>query len=185
MRRSPSSAVDNAPPRRSALSLVALLFLCGTCIGETTENNEPPVPLPVSINALMVALVDWSAHEIWDASYADVLTGRDWLLVRQHAIKLASSGTLLSLGGTGEADKVWVTAPAWQEYTRELTKRALDALAAVEVKDQVALRKASEAILGTCLGCHDTFKPETPTEGIMHVPHHDYGDPSIVEPGEH
>jgi len=167
---------------RFFLSLAALLILSGACMAEATEENEPPLPLPVSINALMVALVDWSAHEIWDAGYADTLTDRDWLLVRQHAIKLASSGTLLSIGGTGKADKVWVTAPAWQEYTRELTKRALDALAAVEVEDQAALRKAGDGMLGTCLGCHDTFKPETPTEGIRHVPHYDYGESVIPEP---
>jgi hypothetical protein len=33
----------------------------------------------------------------------------------------------------------------------------------------------------TCEGCHDAFKPDLPTEGIMHVPHHEYGDPLARE----
>ena len=52
-----------------------------------------------------------------------------------------------------------------------------DALRAIEAKDQAALMAAGEALVETCEGCHDAFKPGIPTEGIMHVPHHEYGDP--------
>jgi len=131
------------------------------------------VPVPVSINALMVAVVDHSAHEIWDAGNGGTMTGRDWQEVEQHAIQLAASGTLISLGGTGPADFGWVESPAWQGFAQELTSGAIAAQRAIQNQDQMALLQAGSAIVETCEGCHNTFKPDAPTEGILHVPHYD------------
>jgi len=135
------------------------------------------VPVPVSINALMVAMVDHSAHAIWDAGNmagrGGTLSGRDWQEVEQHAIQLAASGTLISLGGTGTADTGWVTSPEWQRFSRQLTAGAMAAHEAVENQDQMALMDAGSAIVATCESCHETFKPDAPTEGILHVPHYD------------
>ncbi len=131
------------------------------------------VPVAVSINALMVAVVDHSAHEIWDAGNGGTLTGRDWQEVEQHAIQLAASGTLISLGGTGTADTGWVASPEWQRMAQQLTAGAMAAHEAVQNQDQTALMDAGSAIVATCESCHQTFKPDAPTEGILHVPHYD------------
>ena len=135
------------------------------------------VPVPVSINALMVAVVDHSAHEIWDAGNVarsgGTLSGRDWQEIEQHSIQLAASGTLISLGGTGTADFGWVESPAWQGYARQLTESAMAAHEAVANQDQMALADAGDALAATCEACHQTFKPDAPTEGILHVPHYD------------
>lgn len=137
---------------------------------------ENHVPVPVSINALMVAVVDHSAHAIWDAGNVarngGTLTGRDWQEVEQHSIQLAASGTLISLGGTGTADFGRVESPAWQGYARQLTEAAMAAHDAVENQDQMALADAGDTITATCESCHQTFKPDAPTEGILHVPHY-------------
>jgi hypothetical protein len=126
-----------------------------------------------SINALMVALVDHAAHEIWEAASAATLTGRDWQTVEQHAIQLIAAGSLISIGGTGREDENWAATPAWQEWSRALSEGGLAALAAVESADQEALHAAGERIVDTCFGCHDRFKPDAPTEGLMHVPHYE------------
>ena len=131
------------------------------------------IPVPVSINAMMVALVDHSAHEIWDAGNASTLTGRDWQNVEQHTIQLAAAGSLISTGGTGTADYGWVMSPRWQEWARVLTDGALQASQAVQDQDRMALVSAGDTILQSCDGCHQVFKPDVPTEGIMHVPHYD------------
>jgi hypothetical protein len=47
------------------------------------------------------------------------------------------------------------------------------ALAAVEAMDQRALAAAGDALVGTCNGCHEAFKPDMLTEGIEHVPHYE------------
>jgi cytochrome c556 len=75
----------------------------------------------------------------------------------------------------------WVQSPAWQEWSRRMIADSQDALRAIEAKDQQALLAAGERLVMTCEGCHDAFKPDLPTEGIMHVPHHEYGDPLARE----
>jgi CRP/FNR family cyclic AMP-dependent transcriptional regulator len=40
------------------------------------------------------------------------------------------------------------------------------------VSDQgKALRSAGDTLVDVCEGCHEEFKPDLPTEGILHVPH--------------
>ena len=131
------------------------------------------IPVPVSINAMMVALVDHSAHEIWDAGNAGGLTGREWQDVEQHTIQLAAAGSLISTGGTGTADYGWVMSPTWQDWARRMIDGALQANQAVEERNHMALVSAGSAILETCDGCHQVFKPEVPTEGLLHIPHYD------------
>ena len=162
--------------------LVVGTFLAASILGLSTllawraDAAQPEsyfIPVPVSINAMMVALVDHSAHEIWDAGNASALSGRDWQNVEQHTIQLAAAGSLISTGGTGTADYGWVMSPRWQEWARILTDGALQANRAVQDQDQMALVTAGDTILQSCDGCHQVFKPDVPTEGILHVPHYD------------
>ena len=63
--------------------------------------------------------------------------------------------------------------PAWQEWAQRMTDGASAALAAVGNADQDALSDAGSVIVDSCVGCHEVFKPEAPTEGIMHIPHYE------------
>jgi len=161
--------------RLFTVTLSSLAILLGARLGVAQQagSDAPFIRLQTSINALMVDLVDHAAHEIWDASYAEDLSEQDWQVVEQHAIQLIASGTLISLPGTGVADRGWTLAPAWQRWAQQLTDGALAAEAAVESADQDALEQAGGAIVATCEGCHAEFKPDVPTEGIGHVPHYD------------
>jgi hypothetical protein len=158
------------PARVFAASLV-IVSISGA--GLSQPDDAAFVPPATSVNALMVALVDHAAHEIWEAGSAPTLTGRDWQVVEQHALQLAAAGTLVSLGGTGPEDANWAMSPPWQQWSRALGQGGLAALAAVQKTDQRALRAAGETIVETCFGCHDAFKPDAPTEGLMHVPHYE------------
>lgn len=154
--------------------LAAALIAAGaTRLGDAQQRDAEAVSLETSINAVMVALVDHAAHEIWEAASAQRLTGRDWQTVEQHAFQLVASGALISLEGTGSQDKAWVATPAWRDWAQKLTQSGLAALDAAQKADQRALRAAGEAIVDTCFGCHDAFKPDAPTEGLMHVPHYE------------
>ena len=144
---------------------------------EPTKTDRDFIEMQTSLNAIMVAMVDWSAHEVWEAGYADNLSGRQWLTTKQYAIELLASGTLVSLGGTGKADMGWVQSPAWQSWTSQMIDDTRKALEAIEAKDQEALRAAGESLINACEGCHTDFKPDIPTEGILHVPHHEYEEP--------
>jgi len=163
------------PPRTARiLGLVlagGLTGLCGSSVAQPDDADF--VPLRTSINALMVALVDHAAHEIWETASAETVTGRDWQAVEQHAIQLVASATLISVAGTGRQDTDWVATPAWQDWARKLADGGLAALDAVQKSDQRALHAAGEVIVDTCFGCHEMFKPDAPTEGLLHVPHYE------------
>ncbi|MGI9202821.1 MAG: cytochrome c [Woeseiaceae bacterium] len=148
---------------------------------EPSRTEREFVEMQTSINATMVAVVDWAAHEIWEAGYAETMTGRNWLTTKQYAIQLLASGTLVSLGGNGKADMGWVNNPEWQTWSAKMIHETERALVAIDAKDQAALKASGERLVDTCEGCHDAFKPNIPTEGILHVPHHEYGEPLITE----
>ena len=135
-------------------------------------TQAPFLPLSVSINALMVGMVDDVAHDVWEGGNNSAkLTGREWQVIDEHALQLQAAATLVSLGGTGKADKGWVTSPAWQDWARKLQDAGVSVKRAVDTKNQVALRSAGDALVDTCEGCHKQFKPDLPTEGILHIPH--------------
>jgi len=134
--------------------------------------QTPFLPLSISINALMVGMVDDVAHDIWEGGNKSAkLTGREWQVIDEHALQLQAAATLVSLGGTGKADKGWVTSPAWQDWARKLQDAGVTVKRAVDTKNQMALRSAGDALVDTCEGCHKQFKPDLPTEGILHIPH--------------
>jgi hypothetical protein len=165
---------------RLGTAIVAFVFLAITLPAslavEPAQTEREFIELQTSINSIMVAVVDWAAHEIWEAGYADTLTGRNWLTTKQYAIQLLASGTLVSLGGTGKADQGWSENPDWQLWTSKMIEETRQALLAIDAKDQAALRASGNRLVEACEGCHSAFKPQVPTEGILHVPHHDYGD---------
>ena len=163
--------------RPVALGALGVAFLLLNTLGPSDAqqvDDKEYIPLATSINALMVALVDHSAHELWDAGSADDLTLLDWEIAEQNAIQLIASGTLLSLGGTGIADPGWVASPEWQEWSQDLTDASLAARAAIQAYDQTALSNAGDRLIDACNGCHQSFKPEIPTEGLVHIPHFDF-----------
>ena len=169
-----------ATKRTANILAVAVLLgasaygLLGSAAGQAQAPADPPhVGLPISTNAVMVSLVDQAAHEIWDGGNKDRdLTDREWLLIEQHSLQLAAAGTVISLGGTGPADRGWALSPAWQDWSRKLGVIALEAKQAVDAKSKVALRDAGDKLTDTCESCHKIFKPDAPTEGIMHQPHY-------------
>jgi len=72
---------------------------------------------------------------------------------------------------TGPADLGWAMSPAWQDWSRSMSAAAMSANAAAVARDKVALRTAGDALVNTCESCHQVFKPDVPSEGIMHQPH--------------
>jgi len=144
----------------------------GANVTQAAAPEHDYVPVPISVNAVMVSLVDQAAHEIWDGgNQARDLTEREWLLIDLHSQQLAAAASVVSLGGTGPADTAWAMSPAWQEWSEKMADAAMLANAASLARDKVALRSAGDALVETCESCHQVFKPDLPSEGIMHQPH--------------
>jgi Cytochrome C' len=167
--------------RRLRLACVAvsavLLYGCNPRVeqsqgGQSAIPQAPAVPPAVSINALMVGMVDHAGHVIWNAGAEGRApkTDKDWEEVEHHAIQLAGASTLITMGGTGPADAGWAQLPDWRRYSKEMSDEAVAVLTAARSKNQDGLMKAGDQLVTTCEGCHKQFKPDLPTEGLVH-PH--------------
>jgi hypothetical protein len=153
-----------------------LLYVLSTVLANSLQAAEADaVPMPVSINALMVTLIDHSAHYLWDYGVMQRdMTDEEWRTVEYYAIQLAAAGPLIMLGGTGPMDDAWVESPDWLVHTRNMTSAATLALDAAQRKDKGLLLSLGDALTASCEGCHDHFKPDLPSEGFNHIPDYDY-----------
>ncbi|MEQ1908145.1 MAG: hypothetical protein ABMA15_04945 [Vicinamibacterales bacterium] len=143
----------------------------------TAEKTGASVPAPsftpaVSINALMVSWVDSASHVLWDVEKdgGAPKDEADWIDLEDHATQLAAAGSLIQLGGSGQADGGWVRQVGWQTHAQALTKAALADLAAAKSRNLEALLAANGDLVDACMSCHKEFKPDLPSEGISHHP---------------
>ena len=84
---------------------------------------------------------------------------------------LTASGSLIMLGGTGNADQGWIHQIPWKKYSQELADEGAAARDAVRARDLAALSKVGDQLVATCESCHKELKPDVPSEGIIH--HHE------------
>jgi hypothetical protein len=168
---------------RSVLAILVLTSLatgCGTSTPAPVETAAPTATAPltakpeVSINAIMVALVDHAGHNLWAVEGAGKApkTDADWAVVEEHAIQIAAAGPAITVGGTGPSDAMWVGLSTWQSYAQKMSDAGVAAMNAAQKKDLQALIAANGQLVESCDACHHDFKPALPTEGIVH--HHDH-----------
>ncbi len=152
---------------------ICLLFLNGCSRPAEQQAAALSVPPALSVNAEMVSLVDHAAHALWDVEKEGGApkTDQDWEEVQHHAMQLQAAGTLIVLGGTGQADPGWAKSPDWAMFASKLVDVAKAQANAAKSKNQEGLVKANGELVEVCEGCHKEFKPELPTEGIVH-PHY-------------
>jgi cytochrome c556 len=138
----------------------------------TVEPAAPATARPeVSINAVMVALVDHAAHNLWNVEKEGKAPKSDaeWEVVQEHAIQVAAAGPAITVGGTGPSDAVWVKSPSWRAHAQRMSDAGVAALNAAKSKNLDALVAANGQLVETCESCHKEFKPDLPTEGIVHA----------------
>jgi hypothetical protein len=179
--------VTNCRRITTILCAGAVIVVSWACGGEGEQKQAPPeaaappaavpaapaVAPAISINELMVAWIDHSGHALWDVEPEGRApkTDAEWREVERHAIQLAASGPLLTLGGTGQADPGWAQSPDWKTHAQGMSNAAMEAVSAARAKNFEALVKANGRLVETCENCHNQFKPELPTEGKTHQPH--------------
>jgi hypothetical protein len=125
----------------------------------------------VSINAVMVALVDHAGHQLWNVEVEGKApkTDADWENVEEHAVQIAAAGPAITVGGTGPSDAVWVKSRSWQAHAQRMSDAGVAAMNAAKSKNFNALVTANGQLVESCVGCHKEFKPDLPTEGILHT----------------
>jgi hypothetical protein len=135
---------------------------------EAVADTRPAPSVPVTVNAMMVSLVDHASHVLWDAERRAPASDKDWLELEHHAIQLAASGTLIALDGPVQSGIDWAKLPGWTEHARALTDAGMAELTAIRNRDRDALIEANGVLVESCERCHDRFKPALPSEGIDH-----------------
>jgi Cytochrome C' len=160
------------------LSVLGAMLLVA-CNATPAPPPEPAATVPtastaavpeVSINAVMVALVDHAAHNLWEVEREGKApkSDADWANVVEHAIQIAAAGPAITVGGTGASDAVWVKAPSWRAHAQRMSDAGVAALKAANSKNLEGLVTANGQLVEACEACHKEFKPALPTEGIVH-----------------
>lgn len=152
------------------LFAISLLVSCGSGgVKERMPRTSIPFVADISINEVMVAQIDHAAHFIWDAADpANEVSDVEWEEVEHHAIQLIASQSMMTMGGSGVNDSMWVVQSGWRAYVDQMDAASLHALNAARSQNQVALRSAGDELVASCEGCHRQFKPSIPTEGLLH-----------------
>jgi hypothetical protein len=104
---------------RETRPVVVFWAVVAALVTGCSRNVEPPRPQGprvapvVSINAIMVALVDHAGHVLWEVEKDGRAPKNDaqWEEIEHHAIQLTVAGTAVALGGTGKRDAEWTAKP--------------------------------------------------------------------------
>lgn len=121
--------------------------------------------LPVSLNDVMVALVNQAADPIWVAAWHHPETDKEWRELEREAYRLEIAGSLLPYAGTGPIDQEWVAKEGWKRWADSLRDAGAGAVTAVQSRDVEAVAAAGDRIVEVCEGCHTEFKLDMPTGG--------------------
>jgi hypothetical protein len=141
---------------------LSLLVACA----DNGGDNPPPVTaasLPVSLNEVMVALINHSADPIWAAMWNNPQTDREWRELERLAYQVEIGGALLKLPGTGPLDAAWTASPRWQQLADQLQADGVRAVSAVRSRNFDLMQRAGDQLVETCEACHREFKPDLPT----------------------
>jgi cytochrome c556 len=164
-----------------------LAFVTSACSSGQEQDVRPAPPAAVaaaptpvlSFNELMVTMVDNAGHVLWDAEKDEFAprNDADWMELQNHATQVAAASTLIQVAGTGPTDAVWARDPRWREFSQTMAEAAMSGRRAATQKNLKGVVAANTALVQSCEGCHDAFKPDLPTEGIAHQRPHSESHP--------
>ena len=164
--RAPDTETSTTPESASTTD-------AGTGAGSAPARINPGV----SVNAVMVGLVDHAAHNLWNAEREGGApkSEDDWEIVAEHAIQVVAGGPAITSGGTGATDHAWADSASWRTYAQQMSDAGVAAFNAARDRNLDALVKANGELVQSCESCHKEFKPDLPSEGIVHGHAHDAG----------
>ncbi len=159
--------------KQSLIVVSASLLLTTACSEQkaptpskpVTEATQATMRLPVSLNSVMVAMINQAADPIWVAAWHHPETDKEWRELERRAVQLELGGALLSMPGTGPMDDEWAGNDKWQHWASLLRDVGTGAVAAVKARDLEKISSVGDRIVEVCEGCHIDFKPALPTGG--------------------
>ncbi|MDP3516509.1 MAG: cytochrome c [Pseudohongiella sp.] len=155
-------SVTQKVPAVCALVLSSMLVACSGA-DESSAPAATEVVLPVSLNEVMVALINKAADPIWAAVWAGPQSDHDWRELEHLAYQVELGGALLKYPGTGPLDQAWTSNPDWQQLAEQLSQDGKRAVNAVRSRNMDLMERAGGQLVDTCEACHRAFKPDLPT----------------------
>lgn len=161
-------------------SLVTVACSPAPPAAEAPVPATTPAPAPasaptyrpvVTLNQMMVSIVDMNSHQIWDAEQAPPKSDADWGNLEHAAVSLAAAGHLTMVSGNGPKDQQWTTQADWAKYSEAVSQAGVMALGAVNAKNVDGLRAAGDALVMSCINCHREFKLDVPKIWSDHESH--------------
>ena len=163
-------------PTLIAVGCALALSACSPASPPAQPQDAAYKPV-VSLNEIMVNIVDTHSHELWDATgspaKAPPKTEEDWRNLRRAAVTLAAAGNLTKMSGNGPKDQVWREQKDWDKLSQAIADAGLAATKAVQSRNLEALDGAGGQLLMACLNCHKEYKlqvPEISAEPELHTP---------------
>lgn len=141
---------------------VAAAATLAACTSDSDSGGEQ-ARLPISLNEVMVALVNDAANPIWRADWDEPESDAEWREVERQAYQIQVGGALLQIPGTGPMDDEWVADPAWNQYAQQMSEAGRQAVRSARAQDQTLIRRAGDELVASCEACHMAFKPDLPT----------------------
>jgi len=116
----------------------------------------------VSLNEIMVYVVDSHSNEIWDAAMTPPATDDGWKELQRAAIAIAAAGSLTRVSGNGPKDQQWTQQADWTKYSQAMSDAGLATVMAVRSRNVTAIAKAGDQLVVTCIDCHREYKLDVP-----------------------
>ena len=126
------------------LGIVTALWAAGVAM---PQQAEPPPE--ATITELMQAMVIPASNTLFDVPRNVPEDDAGWNVVRNSAVLLAESGTLLMRDGRAEDSEVWAAT------SRALAEAGEIALKAARARDMEAIGEAGNLIIDACERCHE------------------------------
>lgn len=142
--------------------LSSILIACGGG-QDSGQQGSQQVVLPISLNEVMVAMINKAADPLWAATWAVPQTEEDWRELEHLAYQVQVGGVLLRYPGTGPLDAAWTASAQWQQYSDQLSQDGARAVYAVRSRNRDLMDRAGSQLVETCEACHRVFKPDLPT----------------------
>ena len=129
---------------RVCLGIVVALWLAGTVMPQ--QKERPPV---ATITELMQAMVIPASNTLFNVPRNVPQDDAGWDVVRNSAVLLAESGTLLMRDGRAEDSEVWAVT------SRALAEAGEVALQAARARDVEAIGDSGNLLIDACERCHE------------------------------
>ena len=116
----------------------------------------------VSINRVMVDLVNDHATQIWDVDLNPPETDQDWIELRHAATALTAAGSITAVGGSADGDMEWANQADWVRMSQAMTDMGARALTAAERRNLDQLLAVGDDLVTTCINCHNVYRLDVP-----------------------